>query len=329
MRSGTSAALAIPAALLLAACGDYSTEDLRFIAALPTRQDLRVEVPAQAAAQVQAAVALVAPGDGTGVDAAAACGVGAASAWLWAKPTSDNLNASVEFLTGLVDTVRRVPPTWRQADARGWGPWPDRQHPGRELQVVLQRSFPDGVEAAPLFHYEFQARLVGAATWIVVLDGDFRGGSATRGAGHLAVHFDRIAQLGPPDPGSPVAGTMAAQYDRATTPVTVAVTLDQDGFGLPGFGYQYAGYPDRSGSFVYLVRNAAGDQFVIDAAFDGAGRGRSTVAFRAVGGFTASYQQCWDADACVLWVNDPWNITKLCAAAPCTVGSEASCAATP
>ncbi len=36
---------------VLAACGNYSTEDLRFLAALPTREDLRVAPPAADAAR--------------------------------------------------------------------------------------------------------------------------------------------------------------------------------------------------------------------------------------------------------------------------------------
>ncbi len=95
--------MAAAASLALAGCGNYSTEDLRFLAALPRREDLRVAVPSQ-----------------TGASAlSVACAGGTADVWLWAKPTSDGLNSGVDFVLTLVDAVRRYPPTWREKDARG------------------------------------------------------------------------------------------------------------------------------------------------------------------------------------------------------------------
>ena len=103
MRWETRSAI-LAAGVLLAGCGNYSTEDLRFLAALPTRADLRIAPPAQAAG-VQVA----------GVEAAAAaCANGSADVWLSARPTSAGLNAGVDFVLALVDVVRRVPPTARE-----------------------------------------------------------------------------------------------------------------------------------------------------------------------------------------------------------------------
>ena len=121
--------LAAALCLGLCACGDYSTEDLRFLAAVPSRADLRVEVPEDA------------PGD-PGVARQVVCATRPADTWLRAKPESDRLNAAVEFLLGLVDVVRRAPPDWRAEDARGWGPFPDAKHPGRETRVTILRTLP-------------------------------------------------------------------------------------------------------------------------------------------------------------------------------------------
>lgn len=126
-----------------------------------------------------------------------------------------------------------------------------------------------------------------------------------------------------------MAGTLTAEYDRTSTPDTIALTLQQGGFGLPAFSYQFAGYPDRSGSFRYAVRNAAGDLVLIDASFDRSGQGRSTVQIQPATGPTASYQQCWGADACLVWLDDPWNVTRLCAAPPCSLGTQARCMSGP
>lgn len=42
--------LSLAAALLASGCGNYSTEDIRFLSALPHREDLHVAVPAGGAA---------------------------------------------------------------------------------------------------------------------------------------------------------------------------------------------------------------------------------------------------------------------------------------
>jgi hypothetical protein len=104
------------ATALTGGCGNYSTEDIRFLSALPRKEDLRVAVPAQSAPPPGALVSRAAtslscptlPGDAT--------------VWQWARPTSDGLNAGVDFVVGLIDTVRRYPPTARHEDSRRWGP---------------------------------------------------------------------------------------------------------------------------------------------------------------------------------------------------------------
>src|SRR5512138_592816 len=135
MRSVTRAAAIAALGIALGGCGNYSTEDLRFLAALPQREDLRVEVPAQGNPG-----ALVGP-----------CATRSADVWLWAKPTSDGLNAGVEFVLSLVDAVRRQPPTWRKDDARGWGPFDDKNHPGREIQILMARTYPPASAGRPVY----------------------------------------------------------------------------------------------------------------------------------------------------------------------------------
>jgi hypothetical protein len=312
MRSPTRTALAAAAAAALAACGNYSTEDLRFIAALPTRDDLRVEVPAQAGGE---------PG------ALAACTAGTAEIWLWAKPTSDGLNASVAFVLGLVDLVRRAEPSVREADARGWGPWDDERHPGRELRAFLFRSFPAELAGAPRHAYAFQARVKGSgAEWTTVLAGTFDGASAGRGAGTLLLDFEAIRAVGLEDADTP-HGTELVRYDRGAEPVTVEIALGQAGFGVVDFAYQYAGWRDGTGWFAYAFRNPGGDLFVVGAGFDGAGAGDAQIGFRTAAGFEGGFRQCWDAEACLVHVADPGNFS--CDAPPCSRGEASACPAVP
>lgn len=300
----------------LCACGDYSTEDLRFLAAVPSREDLRVEVPAEAAVAAGASAQV------------AACPTRPADTWLRAKPQSDQLNAAVEFLLGLVDVVRRQPPDWRAEDARGWGPFPDARHPGREIRVTIVRQYPDGPEGPPAFFYAFDARVAaGDGAWTTVLAGSFAGASASRGTGTLGLDFDALWTLGMADADTP-RGRMGVEYDRSGTPVTIGLLLEQDGFGLAQFGYQFEGQPDGSGRFTYAFRNADGDLLVVTASFDAASAGRAAVGFRTALGITGGFRECWDPTACLVYVDDP--VAFSCGgSAPCSFGEVSACPAVP
>jgi hypothetical protein len=291
MRSSIRPAV-IVAALALSGCGNYSTEDLRFLAALPQREDLTFEVPAGR------------PG------ALTACPPANASVWLEAKPTADKINAGVDLLLSLVDTVRRLPPTWRSDDARMWGPFDDEGHPGRELRVVMERSFPSDLAGEARYAYAFQARVKGTAAWTNVIVGAFNGGSASRGDGGVVLDFDAMRAVGIDDEGTP-AGNMQIAYDRTGDPVTLQLLLTSDGFGAVQFGYRSAKWAAGGGVFDFAIRDANGNLLVIATRYDAAGAGRAGVAFQAAGqtSVTGGYEQCWGANACLVYVNDPANLS--------------------
>jgi hypothetical protein len=307
MRSVNRLALASLLLALAPGCGDWSNEDLRFLAALPTRADLHVEVPAG-------------PGP-----AAGACPDGESSVWLEGKPASDRLNAGVEWILGLVDEVRRHDPTRRTEGRREWGPFDDGRHPGKEIVIVMQRGEDEGGRV--VHEYVFAAREKGIGLWTPLVVGGFTGGSARAGSGLVHVDFDAIRALGMnDDPGAP-RGELRILYDRASVPRAIALELDQDGFGLERFDYVFFGYDAGAGRFVYAFRNGTGDRLVVDAGFDGAGQGRAAVTFTAAGGATGGFQQCWTGGACLVYVNDPNDFS--CGAPPCSLGSVDGCPAVP
>lgn len=307
MRWVTRTGAAAAALALLAGCGNYSSEDLRFLVALPTRDDLRVAPPA-ASATVAGAV-----GD------PATCTSGVAQVWLDAKPTSDGLNAGVDFVLSLIDVVRRVTPTAREENGRRWGPFPAERHPGREIQIVMVRSYPYGPDARPVHDYRFEARVKGTPAFDPVILGSFEGASAKRGRGRVVLDFDAMHRVGIQDAGTP-HGRMDIEYDRVSDPVTIELGLSQQGFGVEQFAYGYAGYRDGSGRFDFRIRNPSQDLLTITTAYDPAAAGRAAVTYRRFSdGATGSYSQCWRAGACLTYVRDPFNFT--CGAAPCSFGT--------
>jgi hypothetical protein len=311
MRSATRVTAAL--VLALAGCGNYSTEDLRFLAALPTREDLRVAVPARASA----AAALTAAPD--------PCPAGTADVWLWAKPTSDGLNRGVHFLVSLVDAVRRQPPSERGEDLRRWGPFPDERHPGHEIQIVIVRSHPAELGGAPRHAYAFQAR-EGAGPFRDVLSGSFDGPSSSRGRGTLTLDFQALWELHMNDPTTP-HGTMQVTYDRASDPTTIALQLTSDGFGVAQFDYGYSGYSDGRGAFDYRFRNG-GDTLTVVTSYDAAGAGRARVDYTPWWSPTpvGTFRHCWSAAACLTYVDDP---TSYSCGAPCSLGDIAACVPVP
>ncbi len=307
MRSWTRPSL-LAAALALSACGNYSTEDLRFLAALPQREDLAFAVPA--------------PQSG----ALSACPPANASVWLWAKPTSDKINAGVDFLLALVDVVRRTPPTRRAADERVWGPFDAKEHPGREIIVVMTRSYPAALGGVPRYGYAFLARWKGTPDFTPILGGTFDGGSASHGRGGLALDFDAMTALGMGDATTP-AGTMQVAYDRASDPVTTQLALASDGFGVVQFGYRFAGYAAGGGAFDFAFRDGAGNLFYVTTGYDAFGGGRAAVAFQGAGGATGGFRQCWSANACLVYVLDPGNLSCPQPGPACDYGVETDCPA--
>ena len=103
-------------------------EDLRFLAAVPSRADLRVEVPEDALSDRRRAPGRVRHAPRRHLAPREA--------------ESDRLDAAVEFLLGLVDVVRRAPPTGARRTRAAGAPFPDEKHPGRETRVTILLHLP-------------------------------------------------------------------------------------------------------------------------------------------------------------------------------------------
>jgi hypothetical protein len=317
--------LSLAAALLAGGCGNYSTEDIRFLSALPHREDLHVAVPAGGTAPAGALATRAAVTSATCPSLP-----GDATVWQWAKPTSDGLNAGVDWVVGLIDVIRRYPPTRREEDWRRWGPFDDEKHPRLEIQVTMTRSWPSGLAGVPRYAYAFEARVKAGGSWTPIVEGYFDGASSASGGGQVDLRFDNIRLLQMDDSDSP-DGIMSIQYDRASDPRTTQLSLGTGGFGVVQFDYGYSGYADGRGAFDYAFRNAAGDLLEVATSYDAAGAGRLRVQFTAAAGGTGFFNQCWNAAGCLVYVDDPFNFTESCGPGPgpCLTGDVAACVAVP
>jgi hypothetical protein len=308
MRSRSLAAALAAAAL--AACGNYSTDDVAFVEALPTREALRVAVPAP--------------------PAPATCGaLGEASQWTQARTTGAAMNAGLDWILGAVDMVRSLEPTERHRDQRVWGPFPDPKHPGFQGRVTVSRS--EGADGIPVYAFAFETqRPLLESTWHVLIGGQFVGGSGRTGQGSVTLYFTTIRALGLNEkPDDPTVDVSIA-YDRRADPRTLSLSIPPGaaGFGLVDFDYGFTSWTSGDSHLDFAIQDGLGNRVVTQAGFLPSGAGRGDVTLYPANPPPASYQftVCWDESGCVTAVADFFNVSGHCASAPCvTPGWEAIC----
>jgi hypothetical protein len=286
-------------------CGNLSNDDVAFIEAIPQKEQLQLKVPSNGTSQP-------------------ACSLGSADIYTSARTTGDNINAGVSGLLTLVDAIRGVPATTRDTDSRTWGPFPDGNHPGFNVEVDMQREVDD--QGVP-WRWDYQiSEGPSGASMSTIVEGNFYGAQARTGNGHIVLHFETSQKLGiaaATDPQFP----MSIYYDLGGDPHTVSLDLTEGtGFGVPSFDYEYSGFADGHGSFAYAVAGGNGCTEEVNTQFDAVGAGRDNFHVRCGPFLSQEVQQCWDASACLSFVDDPLGITPICLGQkPCSMGSALSC----
>src|SRR4051794_4821206 len=210
---------------LLAGCGgNYSNEDIDYQLALPERDDIAVKLPAQA--------------------------VEIADSAEYYRSTRETVKVSTgvaNFFLRLIDYVRAYPPTTRLDSRRVWGPFADREHPGWELRMSIDRV---GDPSAPArFEYALELRSAKGGEWHVLISGFFApAGGVRRGTGQL-----RFLPTDARATGYPLDATWEAlviDYDTKAFPIHVQLTLDT----LPNHDrvtYDYSEEQSGAGSMIF------------------------------------------------------------------------------
>lgn len=296
--------------LALAACGNYSTDDIAFIEAMPTRETLRVAVPAQPPPP-----------------ASCPAGLGQATEWTDARNAGVGMNAGLDWILGVVDVVRSTDPSERHRDWRVWGPFPDGKHPGFRIRVVVSRS--TGADGIPVYQFAFQVLGPGAPDWTPLIEGQFVGASGRTGQGSVTLHFGVIRNLGLNDKPDDPTVDVTIGYDRRGDPrlVSLAIPAGTAGFGLIDFDYAYRTWASGDSRTDFALADGRGNRIEAQAGFVASG-GRAEVIIFPANPPPTSYQYtvCWDASGCVTAVADIFNVSQRCATAPCvTAGWQTIC----
>lgn len=307
LRAISALALGLGLGLGAGCGGTLSNDDIAFIEAVPRKDALHVNVPARSAQALSA--------------------LGQADVFVTAQNIAAGVNGGLDGVLGLLDFIRGVSPSTRSELARTWGPWAQAEHPGIEYQVVMNREL-DAKGDLYRFRYSLNARRAPAG-YLPIIDGYFYGAQAKSGSGSLNIEFDNSHALGINQPNDPLK-PMDIQYDFTGDPRTLDLNLGRNadgGFGLSAFDYGYAIYRDGHGLFDYAFPDGKGNLFTVQTWFTATAAGKALIDVVHPPFFEDRVTECWDGTLSLTFISDPASVVSQCSgvAAPCVLGSAASC----
>jgi hypothetical protein len=287
------------ALVLLAACGNYSNEDLEFMNALPETSDLRANIPQASPLEV----------------------VGEAELAKATHKTTHDFNGLVMSLVDIVDWVRSFAPTARTPTSRIWGPFPSDPAKGINLDwetrmiVSRDQTTPDQLD------YEIAVHHQGAADtdWPVFIQGWFQAGhTARRGKGHVELVTAAVRAEGLDVTDLGMLDHLEIDYDKIDEPTTIAMTVtdlpDPASTTPPAkITYQYRANAAGQGQvtfdlFADIIKLTPGtieDMRVISKWLP-SGEGMATLTIVAGDGVGAQQTECWDPSFQATFNDKPW-----------------------
>lgn len=299
-------AIVLVAGLLGAGCGNYSNEDLEFMAAVPTTNQLAVALPAAVNATTEAELA---------------------------KSTHDAIKMVNDILAsvlGLVDTVRSYAPTSRTTDSRTWGPFPDQKHPGWSWRLIVTR------DSMTPTKFTFELDTENPATgWLQFLTGSFdAAGGARQGSGNFSADFALLRTDGfPLDASADNLKDLTISYqnfDMAGSPIEVTMTMNTvmpAKNGATSLNIVYEILADRSGEMRFtltgdLVPGPAIETVQVNSQWLPSAAGEATLAVTAGDGAGLQQTECWDSGFGATYNSKPWSTIE-------NTGTPADCPALP
>jgi hypothetical protein len=304
------AAIAGPAWMAAMGCGEpFSNKDLVYLKSLPNRELMRFSVPGTAS-QTSGLRA-------EGADAGA--GPGTAAFYQSALQTAAGLNAAIDSVLRLVETIAGTPVTTRKDATFTWGPHSDPMK-GTEWKLeITEQDDPiqftatsslTTVALAERFEFALSGRIAGSgADFVVPIRGVVSPADLPieqrRGVGCIDLDFDAGRSI---DPNSTDQGAIHLCYDTRGGQELLAarVVRPADASSRAGDGFAF-GRVDATGavSFRFDLHTDVGgkndgtiEHLSILDRWEQSGRGRADLSISegdVPAGFVALAIQCWDA----------------------------------
>jgi hypothetical protein len=273
----------------LAACGNYSNEDLEFMNAVPAREDLSANMPRS----------MILPANEAELS----------------RDTHDVVrafNGALDFLTA-ADTIRMYQPTTRIPDGRIWGPVPMADHPGWQWRFRMTRD----PSAPEMFSYWFEIEPIGGGEndWIPFIEGSFVStGGARRGMGHFLMQADGLRNAGyvvAPDGDGNLFKSLDVMYSTASYPISVQMTLvlypKGDLANLVTITYDYEQQSNGQGAMVFSgTDSTTGASLSVTSRWLASGTGRADATAQNGMGAGATWTECWNDSFVSVYDNKPW-----------------------
>ncbi len=215
-------------AALATACGGAA----QFRAAVPTRDEVRMRVPASSAS---------------------ALSVGEeADLYKQSVAIATGVNGGVLWVFDVIDAILKQPPTTADDTTAVWGPTEPRGLDRLSIQFTVVKLADDD------FSYKLEARKKGdAGDFTEIFSGEAHPGSEpNRGTGTLTYHLGSLRSL---DDSQCLEGDIDVQYDAASDPRTLDVTFHafDDACNDPhptDAHYTYVENSDKSGSMDFAFQ---------------------------------------------------------------------------
>jgi hypothetical protein len=281
---------------IMAACGDYSNEDLVYMSAIPSSSQLAVVLPAAMVTVMQAELA---QDTHTGIS---------------------NVNSMLDEVLGLVDAIRSYEPTSRTSNSRTWGPFADSNNKGWQWRLVVTRT------DTTTFTYvlDVEDTTAAAPTWVSFFTGFFDlAGGVKQGNGSVTADFGTLAAANfPLDSNTSQLATLMINYQNYQTPgspVSVTLTIIRAApdptTGVTSVTFTYEILTDGSGEIAFtLVGNVIPGPLIetlaLNAQWLSTGAGKATLAVVAGDGAGMTQTECWDATFEATYNDKPWSVTE-------------------
>jgi hypothetical protein len=294
----------LAAAATLAACGNYSNEDLEFMNAAPDSQQLTTDLPPRPLSTPIAMEAELAADT---------------------HAVSNTFNTMIDGVLGLVDLIRTFQPTSRGDNSRTWGPVPSSDQPGWDWRFTVTRVDPQ------TFSYvlDFQDQSDPSGTWILFLSGMFQASAgARRGDGSLHAETPVLRRAGFPFKATDTLDTMDVEYSTLKFPFTVDMQLTAfpnapgDLMTVNAATYSYGVQSNGQGAMSFSFTNSMNQTLNVVSRWLATGTGIATATVMTGTGAGLTQTECWD-DAFRATYNDkPWKTSE-------DLGAMSACPAIP